>query len=503
MESPLSLFDVPAEKLDAFIAHELLPTKEFKEGVHDVFQEIQRLFHGWYLKAPEARVLKVIKAGSVMDGTMLNYKKEVQVVVFLDYYSPRTEASLHLDTLMLMKKSLLDHCWNDLDYSISEIYVDPEVPSSLIFTIQSTMTSEPIDVVILTAYNALESSHRTRPSEIYVDLIRTDGLPGQFSPYFIQLRKSFMRCLPVKLKNLLRLLKHWYLQHLKFSCPKASLPPMYALELLTIYAWETGTHQAKNFKMARGFVSVLEFLRDHKDICIYWTKYYSLQKQVIRDFVKEQLERKRPVILDPVDPTHNVGEGKRWDLVAQRAAQCLKHICCFDKYNRPIKAWRMEKVRSIQVTVKKQKGEHLTIWVDPFSRIQQMKKQPKLAPLFYHQQYLFYQEELGSCQHILRCHCSLADYGIFSDVSIFLSERVNLEIHFHVKLPRCRILDDYVMQSNDIIRKLKCMIEEKRGLFLGEYILMFQGQKLKMNFSLGYYDIQEGDILVLSEREHL
>ncbi|XP_027718176.1 2'-5'-oligoadenylate synthase-like protein 1 [Vombatus ursinus] len=501
MEQPQSLFDTPAESLDSFIAHELLPTKECKEEIHDAFQMIQKFLRGSCFKDEEARVLKVLKAGSVMNGTMLKYEREVHVVVFLSCYNYSTEASYHHDMLMLMKERL-HHSWKNLAY-ISEICVDLEVPGSLFFTIQSEVTSEPIDVVILTAYDALGSSHPTCPPspETYVDLIGANGLPGQFSPSFIKLRKHFIKSLPTKLKNLLRLVKHWYLQHLKFSCPKALLPPVYALELLTVYAWEMGTSEAENFNMASGFVSVMELLQDHKDIRIYWTKYYSLQDQVIRNSVKQQLKRKRPVILDPVDPTHNVGEGNRWDLVAQRAAQCLKKICCFDKYDCPIPAWNVKRVRSIQVTVKRQKGKNLTIWVDPFEPIQKMKNQPKLASLFYHQHYVFCQEP-GSRQDILRCHRTLADYGIFSDVSIRLVERVDSKIQLCVKRKsRSRIPEWYSMGSNDLIGKLMCMIEDREGLAPGQYILMFQGQHLHMELPLGYYDIQEGDVFVLSERE--
>ncbi|XP_051828918.1 2'-5'-oligoadenylate synthase-like protein 1 [Antechinus flavipes] len=490
MEPPGNLFATPAESLDAFIAHELQPTKETKREVHDAFQMIQRFLHGWGFKKQKDGAWKVMKAGSVMNGTMLKYKGEVHVVVFLDCYKYSTD-----DKLKFIKKKL-SHSWKNLA-NISEICMNPEVPSSLFFTIQLTMTSQPIDVVILAAHNILGSSPLT---ETYVKLIKANGLPGQFSPSFIQLQTSFIRSHPTKLKSLLRLVKHWYLQHLKFSCPKASLPPIYALELLTIYAWETGTRQRNKFNMAKGFVSVMELLQDNKDICIYWTKYYSLQDQVIKDSLTQQLKKERPVILDPVDPTHNVGEGKRWDLVAQRAAQCLKKICCLDKYNYRMRAWNVKRVRPIQVTVKRQQGKDLTMWVDPFDPIQQMKKHRNLAQLFYHQQYLFYQEP-GSSQHSLRCHLSLADYGIFWGISIYLVERFDSKMQLCVKMPRSKSPDEYFMGSDDLIGKLMHLIEERQGLCPGQHILMFQGQRLQADFPLGYYDIQEGDVLVLSERK--
>lgn len=50
----------------------------------------------------------------------------------------------------------------------------------------------------------------------------------------------------------------------------------------------------------------------------------------------------RPIILDPADPTHNVAKGYRWDIVAQRACQCLKQDCCYDNYDNPVPRWNVK-----------------------------------------------------------------------------------------------------------------------------------------------------------------
>lgn len=71
------------------------------------------------------------------------------------------------------------------------------------------------------------------------------------------------------------------------------MPPKYALELLTIYAWEMGTDKSDNFNMDEGLVAVMKLLRDYEDICIYWTKYYDFQNKIVRDFIKQQLKSSR------------------------------------------------------------------------------------------------------------------------------------------------------------------------------------------------------------------
>lgn len=71
------------------------------------------------------------------------------------------------------------------------------------------------------------------------------------------------------------------------------MPPKYALELLTIYAWEMGTDESENFNLDEGFIAVMELLRDYEKICIYWTKYYDFQNEVVRNFIKQQLKEPR------------------------------------------------------------------------------------------------------------------------------------------------------------------------------------------------------------------
>lgn len=77
------------------------------------------------------------------------------------------------------------------------------------------------------------------------------------------------------------------------QCPSADLPPKYALELLTIYAWEEATGSASSFNVAQGFRTVLGLLCRYREICIYWEKYYSLQHREIGAHVKGLLRRPR------------------------------------------------------------------------------------------------------------------------------------------------------------------------------------------------------------------
>lgn len=80
---------------------------------------------------------------------------------------------------------------------------------------------------------------------------------------------------------------------MKARCPRATLPPLYALELLTIYAWEMGTQENENFRLDEGLTTVMELLQEYESLCIYWTKYYTFQNPIIEDVVRKQFQRER------------------------------------------------------------------------------------------------------------------------------------------------------------------------------------------------------------------
>lgn len=73
---------------------------------------------------------------------------------------------------------------------------------------------------------------------------------------------------------------------------RATLPPSYALELLTIFAWEQGCRK-DNFSLAQGLRTVLALIQQNKDLCIYWTENYGFQDPVVVEFLRRQIQRPR------------------------------------------------------------------------------------------------------------------------------------------------------------------------------------------------------------------
>ncbi|XP_048198778.1 2'-5'-oligoadenylate synthase-like protein isoform X2 [Perognathus longimembris pacificus] len=341
--------------------------------------------------------------------------------------------------------------------------------------------------------------HLQPPTEVYVSLIKACGYPGNFSPSFGELQRNFMKHRPTKLKSLLRLVKHWYYQYVKAKCPRANLPPLYALELLTVYAWEEGTQEENNFRLEEGLATVMELLQEYELICIHWTTFYSLQNPIIGNCVRKQLKKQRPIILDPADPTHNVAEGYRWDIVAQRASQCLKQDCCYDSREIPVSSWTVKTAPDIQVTVQQWGHSDLILWVNPYDSIKKVKERIRRSRGYSGLQRLSFQEPGGERQ-VLSSHCSLASYGIFCSTHIYLLDMLSPEFQVFVKNPDGES-HAYAVHPYHAIQSLKQQIEDRLGLSSDQQQLEFRGHVLQDWFDFVCYGIQDSVTLTLSKKE--
>ncbi|XP_035869783.1 2'-5'-oligoadenylate synthase-like protein isoform X1 [Phyllostomus discolor] len=499
------LYGTPASRLDSFVAQWLQPNREWKEEVLDAVRTVEQFlraetFEGEGGLDQEVQVLKVVKVGSFGNGTVLRSSAEVELVVFLSCFRSFQQEARHHHTVLRMIRKKLWTCQDLLDLGLEVLGVSQGVPDDLAFIIHTRWTSEPVTVTIVPAYRALGPSvpsSQLHP-EVYVRLIKAGGYPGHFSPSFCELQRNFVKHRPTKLKSFLRLVKHWYLQYVKAKSPRAMLPPLYALELLTIYAWEMGTLEDESFRLDEGLVTVMELLQKYQLLCIYWTSHYTFENPIIEDCVRKQFQRERPIILDPADPTHNVAEGYRWDIVAQRANQCLKQDCCYDNQENPVPSWNVMSARNIEVTVEQWGYPDLILIMNPHETISDIKKKIRRRQGSSGLQRLSFQQPSGERQ-LLTGDNSLADFGIFSDTRISLLETIGSEIQVFVKNPGGGS-HAYAIDPKSFILNLKQQIEDRQGILQNQQQLEFEGQILQDWLAFGSYGIEDNDTLTLSKK---
>ncbi|XP_051483878.1 2'-5'-oligoadenylate synthase 1-like [Apus apus] len=497
MLSMSMLWTVAANKLDSWIMENLQPSTEFRMQVKETVEQICTFLKECCFEK-SIRVQKTVKGGSAGKGTALKNNSDADVVLFINYFS-----SYHVQKqdkerqyiLQLIEQGLrISRERLNFTVSISEPrYKGPNnAPRSLSLTLCSKRNSESIEVDILPAYDALgnvQGDDRPDPN-VFVGLLDIGSSPGEFSPCFTELQKKFVKRCPAKLKNLVRLVKHWYKKMVKPQYPNEDLPPKYALELLTIYAWEEGMRSSDSFVTAEGFRTVLELLRRHQEICIYWEKFYSLKDNRTGDHVKRLLGSPRPVILDPADPTGILGQGTRWDLLAQEAASHSAQLPCL-KDARP---WAVQPARSVEIEVRQLTGIRLSKTVSPSITIWQLKEEiEKVWGISPHRQRLAWQEA-GRTTVALQDSETLATHGIFYNITLMLLETEPREMEIFVKGNQTTT---YRVLPTHTVRQLKEMIHRQGGPPPPQQRLQYDSQELEDQHTLAHYRVQPRSTIYL------
>ncbi|NXJ25492.1 OASL2 protein, partial [Dicrurus megarhynchus] len=481
---------VTTRNLDGWIAETLQPSTAFtmqvKETVGQICEFLKRNCFG-----DGIHVQKTVKGGSAGKGTALKKNSDADVVLFLSCLSSYQEQNRNrqviLDLIMIRLKACRESLRFDVYISEPKYKGPDNTPRSLSLTLTSKVTGESIDMDILPAYDALGQVTEDAPpnAEVYVRLLHSSSQPGEFSPCFTELQKMFVKRHPAKLKNLLRLVKYWYKELLNPQYPNAHLPPKYALELLTIYAWEEATGSCESFVMAQGFRTVLELLCRHQEICIYWEKYYSLQHREIGDHVKRLLCSPRPVILDPADPTGILGQDKNWNLMAHAAAFSCHSLPCLEN----VQPWNVQPARSVTIEVMQLSGTKLSKRVSPYTTIRQLKEviQQDWGIPSYRQRLA--QQDPGRSNVILQDCETLAMHGIFYNTTLVLLQTEPQKMQVLVKDDKNRTTT-YMVLPTDTVRQLKEQIQARQGPSVNEQRLTYGSRELEDQHTLEHYNVK-------------
>uniref|UniRef100_H3BDF0 2'-5' oligoadenylate synthase n=1 Tax=Latimeria chalumnae TaxID=7897 RepID=H3BDF0_LATCH len=488
----MELHQVPLNQLDKYITDHLQPTKEFQEKAGDAIDRICTFLRERCFSGSPTKVLKTVKGGSAGKGTALQNGSDADLVVFLSCFSSYTQQWNDRCQIIEEIRITLQKCWQSLafDINISEPKVIPDKrnpfnPRSLSFTMKSTKKSESIEVDVLPAYDVLgQVNFGTKPDpQVYVNLIKTQCDPGDFSTCFTELQRDFVKRRPTKLKSLLRLVKHWYKRYVKQGREGQELPAKYALELLTIYVWEKGSGK-EDFKTEEGFRTVLEVICNYKHICIYWTEYYDIQHEFIGKYLKKQLSGERPIILDPADPTGNVASRGRWDLLAEEAK----------KLSIAANTWDVKVTVTIQLTVKFMTGESYTFSVDPFMTVTGLKSQ------------IEQRTEVSKCLQKLAVqqngHIELEDGRMLCDYNI--SEQSTVAVL--VKSMQIFLKNDkgvthtYTVHPLETVTDFKKKVEKVEKVPVDQQRLLYGGRQLEDGHKLYDYNIEPESTIFLTLR---
>ncbi|XP_074061892.1 2'-5'-oligoadenylate synthase 1-like [Macrotis lagotis] len=348
-----SLWNTQARNLDKYIKEHLLPDAplptEFQSAFDTIISHLKnRCFQD---TGKSVRVTKVVKGGSCGKGTALRNCSDIKLVVFLSNLKNYRDQIDHKEEFIEEIKNQLEQCEHEQEWMFKvKFEVTRQANLQVLhFMMMSKMHAQLVYVLpVFDVLGQLTRDLRKPDPHVYIDLIRESQAGGEFFTCFTELQNTFFSQRCTKLKNLIRLVKHWYRM---CKAKIISLPPQHALELLTVYAWEHGSQEV-NFSIARGFRTVLNLVQNYQELMIYWTINYDINNEIIAAYLCHQLQKHRPVILDPADPTYDVGGGShwRWDKLAQEAQKWSSAPCFQNEDGSWVQPWTIPMEQTLEAS---------------------------------------------------------------------------------------------------------------------------------------------------------
>ncbi|XP_072356993.1 2'-5'-oligoadenylate synthase-like protein 2 [Scyliorhinus torazame] len=482
----MEFYSTEHRRLDTFIKNNLEPNEfntKMKDAVHRICSFLR---NRCFINQSDIKVIRAVKGGSSGKGTALRIGSDADLVVFLSCFNSFQDQRNTRQEILEGIQQTLKVCAQSIAHDISDITItfppNRDIPpKSMSFTLKSRKSSDSVDFDILPTFDALKGTENTTEAHLkLIDLVRKTGdLNGEFSACFTELQRNFVKQYEPKLKDLIRLLKYWYKQYVRKSelRPGERLPAKYAVELLTIYAWEQGNGKER-FSTAEGLRTVLELICKYQHLCIYWTKYYNVNDRVIADFLMKKLRDNRPIILDPADPTGNVATSQGWHVMAKEAKKCLESQCVSG-----VQAWDVQPMKEFEITVFRLDGTSLNLNVNITSKISMIKdviQRQWNVPAS--------QQRLTFNETILADNTSLLDSGIFFDANLQLLMIKPMEIFARDTDGRTMKID---VLPTDTVSSLKTKIESLKRISSSQYYLTFESKPIEDGHTLEYYGIKQ------------
>ncbi|XP_078277972.1 2'-5'-oligoadenylate synthase 1-like [Rhinoraja longicauda] len=473
-------FQIQPHELDKFICSHLQPDERFLKLVAETIDRICTFLKD---QCPY-KISKAVKGGSLGKGTALINSSDADLVIFLSCFKSFQDQRDNRHEVLDEIQKMLEKCSRSLAYDIHDIEIKIRQskipPKSMRFILQSTKSSAKVKFDVLPSYDALTPLYNY--SAAHLELINfVNGnaiMDGEFSPCFTELQTEFVKRQPSKVKDLIRLMKYWYKLHVKPRKSElrggARLPAKYAVELMTIYAWEQGNHQER-FDTAQGFRTVLDLICRHQDVCIYWTDYYDVTNPTLADFLTKKLHGNRALILDPADPTGNVASSDGWNVMQNVARKCLSMPCVSN-----VQAWNVQPVKTFEITVTSPDGKSLRLKDNIYSKVSEVKhniQEKWTIPVS--------QQCLTFNGTILDDGKTLLDSSIFFDATIQLLTLMDIFVDYNERNLTIQV------SPNDKVSSLKNNIESLERLQRSQYYLTFQSKPLEDKQMLKDYGIKQ------------
>ncbi|XP_067678138.1 2'-5'-oligoadenylate synthase 3-like [Haliotis asinina] len=298
------------ESLQHFIQHTVQPSSDFRRKCdHLVDRVTYFLQHHTRLS-----VNMVVRGGSLGKSTNVLGKSDVDLVVFINNIKSIEDLSKKMPILLSILEDALNSKWTDFAG-----YLEQGNRSDRGLQYNISCGDEDHDVDILPSFNILGVK---TPHEVFTEMkSKTDNERRLYAPCFSQKQVNFVKEAPIKVKNLIRLVKYWAKVEVNREVKAVT---SFFLELVVISYWRNNGSPC-DFVTQDWFRDVMTQLTDLTSLRILWPDEF--------DSASFCVYPKNPVVLDPTNPYINVApRPKHHSLVMTSAQNVLYRMQAWQNY---------------------------------------------------------------------------------------------------------------------------------------------------------------------------
>nr|XP_022293879.1 2'-5'-oligoadenylate synthase 1A-like [Crassostrea virginica] len=296
--NPLSALS--ARELNTFVQTELEPDTEYNKSCNAVVDRLCQFMQNNF--PDQLRPSEVRKAGSLGKGTAVKGKSDADLVVFLANFHTISELHPNLPNIFARMIQYLG--------TYGGCNVTGKTPHAVQVSVHCHGHSHDADILPSVDILKTKTLH-----EIYKEMDSERRFRHFYYAALTPLQIEFVSQVPVKVKNLIRLMKFWKKTGFEDNTTEHDqrLPSSFLLELIVINEWKrAGSPQ--DFDLRKGFYHVLTAITNYRTMRLASTQNYTSHRCRDDNFV-----------MDPANPFNNVmNVCNCWETVAEKASWFLR-----------------------------------------------------------------------------------------------------------------------------------------------------------------------------------
>ncbi|XP_048249318.1 2'-5'-oligoadenylate synthase 1A-like isoform X2 [Haliotis rufescens] len=301
-----STFVTEVEKyptFETFLKQEVYPAQSHLTKCNEIVDYLMRFLQ----HNTSYDVAKVVKGGSMGKGTSIKKKNDIDIAVFLNDYKSIKDLQRNMKTVLA---DLKEHLLHDANWA-KKIKFTRFTSHSIQFQLKCHPDDELHDVDLLPAVDVLRAGSER-------SVYRQMETMGEHERSFMSvclgpLQTEFVKTRPPRVKDLIRLVKHWK------RTEDVDELVSYSIELIVIKECET-PGKLENFDLKAGFTYVLQKIAAIDTMVIECPECYDVSKY-------GGLPNDKVIIMDPANPYKNTADRiRKVDKIKEKARNTIKAL---------------------------------------------------------------------------------------------------------------------------------------------------------------------------------